>query len=156
MNRIHLASWAALIALLAAGCERAGTQDPFPQAAADGWLAAFNSGDVAGLSLMYSPNAEIFPPDNPIIAGHDAIVEYWERNNPGRVRIEVSDVETFPAGDYWLREGSYAAMYPEEGEPRVGKFMELWTKAGNAWLLHRHMWSPNAPPPAEMPALAPG
>ena len=65
MNRIHLASWTASIALVAAGCERAETPEPFPQAAADGWVAAFNSGDADGLSLMYSPDAEILPPDSP-------------------------------------------------------------------------------------------
>lgn len=156
MNRLHLASWVALIALLATGCERASAPESFPQAAADGWVAAFNSGDIDGLSLMYSPDAEILPPDSPTVTGHDAIVEYWKSYNPGAVRIEISDAETFRAGEYWLREGAYSAMHPEEGEPRVGKFMELWIRVDKVWLLHRHIWSPNAPPPAEMPALAPG
>ena len=40
MNRIHLAAYAACFALLASGCERAGTPEPFPQDAADGWLEA--------------------------------------------------------------------------------------------------------------------
>lgn len=156
MNRIHLAAYAACFALLASGCERAGTPEPFPQDAADGWLAAFNSGDVDGLSLMYSPDAEILPPNTPIISGHDAIVEFWKSYNPGAVRIALSDVQTFPAGDYWLREGSYSEKFPEEGETRLGKFMELWAKVGNAWLLHRHMWSPNSPAPAHMPEAASG
>ena len=39
--------------------------------------------------------------------------------------------------------------------PRVGKFIELWRKDGSAWLLYRHMWSPNSPPPAQMPDTAP-
>lgn len=153
MNRLHLAPWIALMALAGlAGCKSARAPEPFPQAAADGWVAAFNSGDVAGLALMYGPDSEILPPDQPIVRGHDAIVKFWESFNPGRVRLEVSDVETFKAGDYWLREGSYSALYPAEGEPRVGKFMELWIKVDSAWLLHRHMWSPNTPPPAEIPA----
>ncbi|MBX3703093.1 MAG: nuclear transport factor 2 family protein [Steroidobacteraceae bacterium] len=156
MNRTHLASWAILVALAAAGCERAGTPEAFPQAAADGWLAAFNSGDTTGLALMYSDDAEVLPPDEPIVSGHAAIEEFWKSYDPGQVRIAVSEVETRRLGDYWFREGTYSAIIPEEGEPRIGKFIELWVKSGGAWLLYRHMWSPNAPPPAELPASAPG
>ena len=156
MNRIHLASWVACLALAAAaGCERAQAPEEFPQGAADGWVAAFNSGDAAGLALMYSPKSQILPPNQPIVSGHDAIEEFWKTANPGTVRLEVSAVETAKLGDYWFRQGTYAAMDQAEGEPEFGKFIELWKKIDSAWLLYRQMWSPNAPPPAEMPAQAP-
>ncbi len=156
MNRSHVAPWVALIALAGlAGCGMAKAPEPFPQAAADGWLGAFNSGDVDGLALMYSEDSEVLPPDRPIVAGHEAIEAFWRTYNPGQVRLEVSAVKSTQLGDYWYREGSYSALFPEEGEPRVGKFIELWKKVGSAWLLYRHMWSPNSPPPAQMPAQAP-
>lgn len=151
MNRTRLAPWVALIALLAAGCERAEAPQPFPQAAADGWLAAFNSGDAAGLALMYSDSSQVMPPDEPIVSGHAAIEEFWKRYSPGQVRIEVSGVQAEQLGKYWFREGTYIAKYEGEGEPRIGKFMELWAREGSAWLLYRQMWSPNSPPPAAMP-----
>ena len=146
MNRFHLTPWIALIVLAGlAGCERTKAPEPFPQAAADGWVAAFNSGDVAGLALMYSPDAKILPPDQPIISGPTAIEEFWKSFNPGNVRIEISEVETLKLGEFWFREGTYSGLYPAEGEPRVGKFIELWTKVDSAWLIQREMWSPNAP-----------
>ena len=156
MNRLYLAPWIALIALAGlAGCERAKAPESFPQAAADGWVAAFNSGDIAGLALMYTPDAKILPPDQPIIGGSAAIEEFWKSFNPGNVRIETSEVETLRLGDYWFREGAYSSKFPAEGEPRVGKFIELWTRADSAWLLYRQMWSPNVPPPAGSPESAP-
>ena len=156
MNRFQLAPWITLIALAGlAGCQNVSPPEPFPQAAADGWVAAFNSGDAAGLALMYSPDAKILPPDQPIISGSGAIEEFWKSFNPGNVRIEVSEVETRKLGDYWFREGSYSGLYPAEGEPRVGKFIELWTKVNSAWLIQRQMWSPNAPPLAQMPPTVP-
>ncbi len=156
MNRNRLVSWIGCIALMgAAGCKPAAIPEEFPHAAADGWAAAFNSGDAAGLALMYSPEAKILPPDLPIVSGSGAIEEYWKTFNPGNVRIEVSEVETMKLGDYWFREGAYAGSYPSEGVPRVGKFIELWSKSDSAWLIHRQMWSQNAPLPAVMPALAP-
>ncbi|MGQ0383215.1 MAG: YybH family protein [Gammaproteobacteria bacterium] len=157
MYRIRLVSWVALIALAAAaGCERAETPEPFPQAAADGWLAAFNSGDAAGLALMYSENSQLLPPDEPIVSGHGAIEGFWQRYNPGQVRLELSGVQSERVGAYWFREGTYSAKFADEGEPRIGKFIELWVKIDNAWLLHRHMWSPNSPPPAEPPPAMAG
>lgn len=156
MNRLHLASWVACIALSAvAGCESAKAPEPFPQAAVDGWIAAFNSGDAAGLALMYAPDAQILPPDEPIVSTQAAIEEFWRRYNPGQIRLEVSGVQTERLGDYWFREGSYTALDPNVGEPRIGKFMELWTRQGSAWMLYRHMWSPNSPPPAAIPQAAP-
>ncbi len=153
MNRNHVAPWVTLIALVGlAGCEMAKAPVPFPQAAADGWIGAYNSGDVDGLAMMYSEDAEVLPPDQPIVAGHEAIAAFWQTYNPGQVRLEVSAVDSVRLGDYWYREGSYSALFPEEGEPRVGKFIELWKQVDSAWLLYRHMWSPNAPPPAQMPA----
>lgn len=145
MNRNHIAPWIVLIALAVAGCGKARAPEPFPQAAADGWLAAFNSGDAAGLALMYCPDGKILPPDQPIISGPKAIGEFWKTFNPGVVRIELSDVETMKLGQYWFREGTFTGLYPSEGQPRVGKFIELWKKVDSAWLIHRHMWSSNAP-----------
>jgi hypothetical protein len=49
----------------------------------------------------------------------------WQAFKPGKVRIEISEVETM----------------------KLGKFIELWKKVDSAWLLHRHMWSSNALPP---------
>ena len=111
----------ALLLLAASGCERAASTGEFPQAAADGWLGSFNGGDVDGLVLMYSADAQILPPDEPIIAGAEPIREFWKSYGPGQVRIGVSEVDSQKLGDFWLREGSYKAQFPDEGESRVGK-----------------------------------
>ena len=151
MNRFHPAPWIMLVTLAGlVGCQQAVAPEPFPEAAAEGWVAAFNSGDAAGLALMYGPEAKILPPDQPIVGGPEAIAEFWKAFNPGNVRIEISEVETMRLGEYWFREGTFTALYPNEGEPRVGKFIELWKKVDSAWLIHRHMWSANGaqvPPP---------
>jgi ketosteroid isomerase-like protein len=146
MNRIHVAPPVA-IALLAllAGCRDAAPPDAFPQAAADGWLGSFNGGDVAGLVLMYSPDAEILPPDEPVIAGPEAIEKFWQGYGPGQVRIELGEVDTRKIGEFWFREGAYKAQFADEGEPRVGKFIELWKHEDGNWLMYRQMWNRNAP-----------
>ncbi|HKY00754.1 MAG TPA: DUF4440 domain-containing protein [Steroidobacteraceae bacterium] len=146
MKRIHVAPPVA-IALLAllTGCKNSASPDAFPQAAADGWLGSFNGGDVSGLVLTYSSDAEILPPDEPVIAGPEAIEAFWQSYGPGQVRIELGEVESRRIGDFWFREGAYKALYPDEGETRVGKFIELWKQENGNWLMYRQMWNRNAP-----------
>ena len=161
MNRIHVAPPVALALLaLLAGCNQAGPPEEFPEAAADAWLGSFNGGDVAGLVLTYSADAKILPPDEPIIAGAKAIEAFWQGYSPGQVRLEVGEVESMKVGDVWLREGAYKAQFPDEGEPRVGKFIELWKQENGNWLMYRQMWNRNAPlqpaaPPGDAPADEP-
>jgi ketosteroid isomerase-like protein len=152
MNPIQVAPWIVMIALAGlAGCEKAENADAFPQAAADGWMGAFNSGDAPGVTLVYSEDAEVLPPDEESVAGHEAIEAFWAAFNPGQVRIEISEVSSQRLGPYWFRQGKYVASFPDEGEPRVGKFIELWKKVDSNWLLYRHMWNRNAPLPAPAP-----
>ena len=156
MKSIHVAPGLALVMLAGlAACESAPAPEPFPQAVADGWLGSFNGGDVDGLVLAYSDDARVLPPEEPAVSGHDAILEFWRDYNPGQVRIALGEVETRRIGDFWFREGGYTAKFPNEGEPRVGKFIELWKKEGNNWLLYRQMWNRNAPLAAQTKTDAP-
>ena len=54
-------------------------------------------------------------------------------------------------GEFWFREGAYKAEFPDEGEPRVGKFIELWKHENGNWLMYRQMWNRNAPLVPESP-----
>jgi ketosteroid isomerase-like protein len=146
MNRNHVAPLAVLAWLaLLAGCQGAAPADTFPQAVADGWLGSFNSGDVEGLGLMYSSDAEILPPDEPVIAGPEAIQAFWQAYGPGQVRIQLGKTEAWKIGELWFREGAYQAQFQNEGEPRVGKFIELWKRENGNWLMYRQMWNRNEP-----------
>ncbi len=161
MNRLHVAPPVALVLLaLLAGCKAAAPPEEFPQAAADAWLGSFNGGDVAGLALSYSADARLLPPDEPIIAGAADIEAFWQAYNPGQVRLEQADVQSMKIGDFWYREGVYKAQFADEGEPRVGKFVELWKQENGNWMMYRQMWNRNAPlasaaPPGDAPADEP-
>lgn len=160
MNGIHVAP-PVVLALLAliAGCKAAAPPEEFPQAAADAWLGSFNGGDVAGMGLSYTADARILPPDEPIISGAAAIEAFWQAYGPGQVRLEQAGVQSMKVGDLWFREGSYRAQFADEGEPRVGKFVELWKQENGNWLMYRQMWNRNAPvrvaPPEGTPADEP-
>ena len=154
MNTLRVAPPVALALLaLLAGCKAAAPPEEFPQAAADAWLGSFNGGDVAGLGLSYTADARVLPPDEPIISGVTDIEAFWQAYGPGQVRLEQADVQSMRIGELWYREGVYKAQFSDEGEPRVGKFVELWKRENGNWLMYRQMWNRNAP---LAPAVAPG
>lgn len=157
MNRIHVAPPVALaLFALLMGCNAAAPPEAFPQAAADAWLGSFNGADVSGMGLAYTSDARLLPPDEPIIAGTTDIEAFWQAYGPGQVRLEQADVQSMKLGDMWYREGVYRAQFADEGEPRVGKFVELWKQENGNWLMYRQMWNRNAPPgPAAPPEDAP-
>ena len=117
MNRIHVAPPVALALLaLLAGCTSQYCPRTFPQAAADAWLGSFNGGDVAGLVLTYSADAKLLPPDEPIIAGAEAIEAFWQGYGPGQARrVEVATVETMKVGDQLVPRGRLRGAVPGRG-----------------------------------------
>jgi ketosteroid isomerase-like protein len=151
LNRNHLVSWAAGLALLAlGGCAK---EDPvpeaFPQAAADTWLERYRANDAAGVAVLYSEDAQLLPPDAEVVAGRAAIQEFIGRTyQPGGEPLEIATVETLMFGDYAWRQGSYRLGGEDGGPPATGKFIELWKKVGGQWQLHREIWNADTPAPA--------
>ena len=138
-----------LLMLAVSGCAQAPVPEPFPQEVADAWVERYTANDAAGIAALYTEDAQLLPPDLEIVSGRAAIQEFFARTNPpGSAAIEIATVETHVFGDYAHRQGSYLLKGPDGGTVRAGKFLELWKKADVRWLIHREMWSANAPAPA--------
>ena len=132
-----------------AGCAQAPVPEPFPQEVADAWVLRYTANDAAGIAALYTEDAQLLPPDQEIVSGRAAIQEFFARTNPpGSAVIEIATVETHVLGDYAHRQGSFLLKGPGGQTVRAGKFLELWKKVDGQWLIHRDMWSANAPAPA--------
>ncbi|MGE0031338.1 MAG: DUF4440 domain-containing protein [Steroidobacteraceae bacterium] len=138
-----------LLLLAVTGCAQAPVPEPFPQEVADAWVVRYTANDAAGIAALYTEDAQLLPPDLEIVSGRAAIQEFFARTNPpGSAGIEIATVETHVFGDYAHRQGSFLLKGPDGGTVRAGKFLELWKKVDGRWLIHRDMWSANAPAPA--------
>lgn len=139
---------AALAALLTAGCAPVPVPEAFPQDRADAWAERYGLHDAAGVAALYTADAQLLPPDAEIVNGRAAIQEFFARENPpGGAGIEIATVETHVFGDYAYRQGTFRFKRPGGASVAAGKFIELWKKADGEWLIHRDIWSANAPPP---------
>mgnify|MGYP003487777841 len=138
-----------VLVAIAAGCAEVPVPEPFPQEVADAWVGHYTAHDAPGIAARYTEDAQLLPPDEEIISGRAAIREFFARTNPpGSAAIEIATVETHVFGDYAHRQGSFLLKGPDGGTVRAGKFLELWKKVDGQWLIHRDMWSANAPAPA--------
>lgn len=140
---------AVLVAALAlTACLPAPVPEAFPQDVADAWLERYELHDAAGLAALYTEDAQLLPPDAEIVSGRAAIQEFYARENPpGSAVVEIATVETLVFGDHAYRQGSFRLKGPGDGAVSSGKFIELWKKTDGKWLIHREIWSANAPRP---------
>ncbi len=142
-----------MLAMLSiAGCMQSPAPEPFPQDVADAWVARFAAHDAAGLAALYTEDGQLLPPDGEVVSGRAAIQEFAAKNNPpDGPTFEFATIETLVFGDYAHRQGNFTVKAPDGSAVESGKFIELWKKVGGKWLIHRDMWSRNAPPAAPPP-----
>lgn len=122
------------------------------------WIERYQKSDAAGVAALYTEDAELLPPDAEIVNGRAAIEEFVRQNNPpGGPAVEFATVETQVFGDHAYRQGSFRMKDPEGKVVGTGKSIELWRKLGDEWLIHREIWSWNAPEtePPDMEAPPP-
>ena len=146
---IRMTAIMALAMLSAGGCAQSPAPEAFSQDVADAWVERYAANDAAGVAALYTEDAQLLPPDMEIVSGRAAIQEFVAKTNPpGGPEFEIATIETRVFGDYAHRQGSFTVKGPDGTPIETGKFIELWKKVDGKWLIHRDMWSSNAPPPA--------
>lgn len=119
------------------------------------WQAAYNAGDVDGLTALYAADAVRFA-GNSLTEGSDAIREQFVtafENNPGaQIAIEVSRVED--SGDFAHVQGSWTFTATPEGatEPMsfTGKFLGAYHRqADGSWVAMVDASNADTPPAQE-------
>jgi len=111
---------------------------------------AFEAKDWAGVAATYTEDAILLPPNAPAVKGRAAIQEFLAAFPPAS-NFQISTIEVDGRGDLAYVYGTFSMTITAEGAEPVeesGKYLEIRKKqADGSWLLHRDMFSSNAPPP---------
>ena len=107
---------------------------------------ALNAKDAVAASLLYSEDATLLPPDEPIVTGRENIQKYWQALlDAGTTDVSVSTISTGSSGDLGYEIGRFQLSYPgEDGKMIVenGKYTELLKRtADGKWISIHGIWN---------------
>jgi ketosteroid isomerase-like protein len=143
---------------------RSNAADPAPDVAAlhaadDGWVKAYNGGDVDAATAFYDEHAVLLPPGAPAATGRAAIRAFLAKaiaeSSKAGIRFFL---DANPAGGVsgsmgWSS-GSYAVKDKSGKVLETGKYLSVSRMAGGRWLYVRDIWNADGPPPtSEAPPL---
>ena len=134
------------------------------------WTEAYNSGDIEALGAMYAADARLQQGYCPIVAGRDAIENFW-REDAGEAATKTYLIveDTLSVDGLLYLRGHYAVEVGEtpaaEARRVGGTYSQVWRhEDATGWTIHRETWSNLAcadivvePAPSERePAAEPG
>jgi uncharacterized protein (TIGR02246 family) len=104
--------------------------------------------DAAGIAAMYTPDAEMLPPNGDVVRGTAAIRKEWEAlialGAPGLV-LTSREVEAH--GDTAHEVGAWELKGKDGAVVDRGKYIVIWKKHEGRWKLHRDIWNTSMPAP---------
>ena len=113
------------------------------------WARHWNAGDVDGVAAIYAQHAVYLPPHHEAVHGRDAIREYLKAPINRGVSDLVFEVTYIKQqGPIAWDVGTYRMTIPQnEGVEREdqGKYLTVWRRVGQKWLIAADAWSSDLP-----------
>lgn len=106
------------------------------------FCAAVSAKNYGAMAALYTSDAQVLPPDGPIVAGRNAIEEFWRAaaTTLDLRNVALRTVDLDVAGDTACEVGE-ADLTLGSGVVRV-KYVVVWRKGGDGtWRLHRDIWN---------------
>ena len=109
------------------------------------WEKAYNAGDAAALTALYTKDAKVMAPGAEMASGTSAIQKLFAADiaQGAKNTLTLGDVVGF--GDYALETGTFVATSAEGKHLDHGSFMTLLKKVNGGWKIHRDTWNSSMP-----------
>jgi ketosteroid isomerase-like protein len=101
----------------------------------------YKKGDLASIVQAYAPDAYIMPNLSPILRGREGARQIWEETQKdGVTNLRLEPLSREQLGPTHVRElGTFTAQMGNESVE--GKYVAVWKKVGNEWLIDTNMWN---------------
>ena len=107
------------------------------------WMELFNKRVFAGIGMIYTADAQAFPPDAPIVKGRGAIARMWKGMAEQVTDPKVVTLEVKRLGPKAAREIGTFTLKTKGTEPKEisGKYVVTWEKVRGAWMIATDIWN---------------
>jgi uncharacterized protein (TIGR02246 family) len=109
------------------------------------WQKAYNAGDAAALTALYTKDAKVMAPGAEAASGTKAIQALFEADVAHKVKNTLTQEDVVGFGDYALETGKYVATSADGKHVDHGSFMTLLKKVDGGWKIHRDTWNSSMP-----------
>ncbi|HVS04188.1 MAG TPA: nuclear transport factor 2 family protein [Thermoanaerobaculia bacterium] len=114
-------------------------------ARAEGWVEAFNAGDVDAIVALYGAEARLLPPNAELTRGLDAVRQTFGGWIEAGLKGDLATVETVVVGDLGYRLGTFTVLGDDGSEIDRGKFIEIWRQIDGEWVITEDIWNSDLP-----------
>ena len=105
------------------------------------WQTAYNAGDAAALTALYTQDAKVMAPGREPASGRAAIQALFTADlaKGAKNTLTLGDITGF--GDFALETGGWVAKAADGKHLDHGTFMTLYKKADGGWKIYRDTWN---------------
>jgi ketosteroid isomerase-like protein len=152
MKRLDLVAPVLFTLVVALGaCAPAGSQEsPELAQVGEGWIEAFNAGDLDALAAMYTEDTRLLPPNGEMAQGRDVVRAAFGEMIDAGLKAELETIEAIAAADIGYKLGTFKVLGPDGSVMDRGKFIEVWKQVGGEWKIARDIWNSDVPTPSLM------
>jgi uncharacterized protein (TIGR02246 family) len=116
----------------------------------EAFMAAFNSGDAAGVAALYTEAGQLLPPNADVMAGKQAIQTFWQgAMDAGIASAQLEIVEVEDHGDTAIEVSQYTLGGAGGQQLDQGKYIVIWKHEAGDWKLHRDIFNSSMPAPGQ-------
>ena len=149
MNRVGVLFAVVVIAALSDDAIRGqGKTDATLMKAVSDFETAFNAQDAKKVAALYTEDAVAMPPNRPMVKGRAAIEADVQRDfKAGVSKLKLTPLESAILGDRAYEAGTSTVSVG--GKQMSGKYVVIYKRVGNQWLIAFDSYSGDEPPPPQ-------
>ena len=135
-----------LVAACTSSTPQATTTDTAPIAdVRNRYVAAYNAGDAAALTALYTKDAKLMAPGAEPASGTKAIQALFAASVAQGAKNTLTQKDVVGFGDYALETGGWVATGADGKHLDHGPFMTLLKKVDGGWKIYRDTWNSSMP-----------
>jgi|SRR5579875_1345247 len=103
---------------------------------------AFNRKDTDALVAMFAEQGSVMPPGLRTITGRESIGNFWRSTVERASELSLTSRSLKPLGpDVARQQGRIGMKLGEGAQDLTGKFLLLWEKSADGWVIESMIWN---------------